>query len=204
MKKLNSNSGISNMSNNRDAIKLKIAVIGKSLVGKSALTNVFVTAKFQTEYDTTIEDKYTVERFIGNYPCSIDILDTAGQDDYFTLMDNWINLSDGFILVFSITDKESFEVCKSRYERIKLNKKDNFRVLLAGNKSDCADKRTVLEEEARSLAASWGTEYIECSAKNMKNVEETFLKISEKMLDKIFKKDLGNNSDEKRNKCFCF
>ncbi len=191
--------------NTREATKLKIAVIGKSLVGKSAITNVFVSSKFPSEYDTTIEDKYTVERFIGNYPCSIDILDTAGQDDYYTLMDNWINSSDGFILVFSITDKESFEVCKSRYERIKLNKGDNFRLVLAGNKADCAEKRTVSYDDAKSLATAWGTQYIECSAKNMINIEEAFLKVSEKLLDKIMKKDMASSGeDEKKNKCFCF
>lgn len=205
MRKLNSSKDSNISKNTREAIKLKIAVIGKSLVGKSAMTNVFVSSKFPSEYDTTIEDKYTVERFISNYPCSLDILDTAGQDDYYTLIDNWINSSDGFILVFSITDKESFEVCKSRYERIKLNKGGNFRLILAGNKADCAEKRTVSVEDASSLAAAWGTEYIECSAKNMVNIEEAFLKVSEKMLGKIMKKDVaGGAEDDKRNKCFCF
>ena len=75
-------------------IKLKIAVLGKSLVGKSAMTNVFVCSKFLEEYDTTIEDKYTVEKYISEKPCSIDILDTAGQDDYASLIDTWINSSD--------------------------------------------------------------------------------------------------------------
>lgn len=205
MKKQNSSTSSNISKNTREAIKLKIAVIGKSLVGKSAMTNVFVSAKFPSEYDTTIEDKYTVERFISNYPCSIDILDTAGQDDYYTLIDNWINSSDGFILVFSITDKESFEVCKSRYERIKLNKGNNFRVILAGNKADCSEKRTVSYEDAKSLADLWGTDYIECSAKNMVNIEEAFLKVSEKLLEKIVKKNLtGNGDDEKIGKCFCF
>ena len=194
----------SNKNKQKESIKLKVAVIGKSLVGKSAMTNVFVSSKFITEYDTTIEDKYTVERFISNYPCSIDILDTAGQDDYYTLIDNWINSSDGFILAFSITDRESFDVCKSRYERIQLNKGNNFRIVLAGNKSDCKDKRTVSEEEAKELAASWDTQYIECSAKNMVNVEELFLKISEKLLNKILKKDVKNSDEEKKPLCFCF
>ena len=183
MKSFNTQNTIRNKQ--KEVIKLKIAVIGKSLVGKSAMTNVFVSSNFITEYDTTIEDKYTVERFISNYPCSLDILDTAGQDDYYTLIDNWINSSDGFILAFSITDRESFDVCKSRYDRIKLNKGNNFKVILAGNKSDMKDNRIVSQDEARELAASWETEYIECSAKNMTNIEETFLNLSEKLLNKI-------------------
>ena len=204
MKSFNTQSTIRNKQ--KDVIKLKVAVIGKSLVGKSAMTNVFVSSKFITEYDTTIEDKYTVERFISNYPCSIDILDTAGQDDYYTLIDNWINSSDGFILAFSITDRESFDVCKSRYERIKLNKGNDFRIILAGNKSDMADKRTVSVEEANELAAEWDSVYMECSAKNMSNIEETFLNIAEKLLNKVLGKDDKNGGDdgEKKPKCYCF
>ena len=197
------------ISKSKEILKLKIAVIGKSLVGKSAITNVFVSSKFIAEYDTTIEDKYTVERFISNYPCSIDILDTAGQDDYYTLIDNWINSSDGFILTFSIIDRESFEICKSRYDRIKLNKGNNFRIILAGNKSDMKDNRTVSIDEAKELAESWNTEYLECSAKNMINVEEIFINLSEKLLNKILKKDISkgsneNYSDEKKPNCYCF
>ncbi len=195
-------------SKSKEILKLKIAVIGKSLVGKSAITNVFVTSKFISEYDATIEDKYTIERFISNYPCSIDILDTAGQDDYYTLIDNWINSSEGFILVFSITDRESFDICKSRYERIKLNKGNKFSIILAGNKSDMKDNRIVSIDEAKELAESWGTEYIECSAKNMINIEEIFINLSVKLLNKIVKKDIGKgngyNNEGKKADCYCF
>ena len=192
----------------KEAIKIKIAVFGKSLVGKSAITNVFVSSKFITEYDTTIEDKYTVERFISNYPCSIDILDTAGEENYYTVIDidKWINSSEGFILAFSITDRESFEECIKRYDRIKLNKGNDFKIILVGNKSDMKDYRTVSEDEAKKLALSWDTEYVECSAKKMNNIEEVFISLSSKLLSKYVKKDLNNsNVDEKKKPiCFCF
>jgi len=205
MKSFNTQQTIRNKQ--KDVIRLKVAVIGKSLVGKSAMTNVFVSSRFIPEHDVTIEDKYTVERFISNYPCSIDILDTAGQDDYHTLVDSWIGSSDGFILAFSITDRESLDVCKSRYDRIKQIKGNDFRVILAGNKSDMADKRTVTEEEAKELAASWECSYLECSAKNMNNIEETFLNIAEKLLNKVLKiddKKAGDADGEKKPKCYCF
>jgi GTPase KRas protein len=185
------------------SIKLKIAVIGKSLVGKSAMTNVFVRKKFIEEYDTTIEDKYNVEKFILDKNCSLDILDTAGQDDYASLIDIWINSSEGFILVFSITDRESFDNVKLKYERIKINKGNDFKVILAGNKSDMKDNRVVSVEEAIELAISWGTDYVECSAKNLMNVEKAFIKVSEKLLEKLFKTDFEKNNESKKT-CFCF
>ena len=201
MKSFNTQNTIRNKQ--KEVIKLKIAVIGKSLVGKSAMTNVFVSSKFITEYDTTIEDKYTVERFISNYPCSLDILDTAGQDDYYTLIDNWINSSDGFILAFSITDRESFDNVKTKYDRIKVNKGDDFRVILAGNKSDMKDQRVVSIDEAMELAISWGTDYVECSALKMSNVDKAFMKVSEKLLGKILKTDKKKEEKDKKS-CFCF
>lgn len=184
-------------------IKLKIAVLGKSLVGKSAMTNVFVCSKFLEEYDTTIEDKYTVEKYISEKPCSIDILDTAGQDDYASLIDTWINSSDGFILVFSITDRESFDNVKLRYDRIKANKGDDFRVILAGNKSDLKDERVISFDEAMELAITWKTDYVECSAKKLYNINKAFTKISELLLAKIFKTDDLDGENEKK-VCFCF
>jgi GTPase KRas protein len=202
---INENNKNKNIPQPSSQVKLKLAVIGKSLVGKSAMTNVFIRSKFLEEYDTTIEDKYTVEKYILDKLCVIDILDTAGQDDYTSLLDTWINSSDGFILVFSITDRESFDNLKLKYERIKMIKGDDFRVILAGNKSDMSENRVVSNEEAMKVAISWGSDYVECSAKNMLNVDKAFVKVSEQLLNKMFKIDEKNDANKKSKKsCFCF
>ena len=114
-----------------ESISFKIAVLGQSLVGKSALTFRFINNKFPDEHDSTIEDSYQIDVNIDNIRCSLEILDTAGQDDYQTMLDTWINSSDGFILVYSIDNKDSFESMKSRYGRIlKLKENKKFRLLL--------------------------------------------------------------------------
>ena len=114
-----------------ESISFKIAVLGQSLVGKSALTFRFINNKFPDEHDSTIEDSYQIDVNIDNIRCSLEILDTAGQDDYQTMLDTWINSSDGFILVYSIDKKDSFESMKSRYGRIlKLKENKKFRLLL--------------------------------------------------------------------------
>ena len=105
-------------SQTESGIPLKIAVLGQTLVGKSALTFRFINNKFPNEHDTTIEDAYSMSAKIDDIQCQLEILDTAGQDDYQTMLDTWINSSDGFLLVYSIDNKESFDSTKVRYERI--------------------------------------------------------------------------------------
>jgi small GTP-binding protein len=89
------NSSSSNFS--VDSADLKIAVLGKSLVGKSALTYRFINDKFPEEHDTTIEDQYTLPIEIEGIQCKLEILDTAGQDDCQSMLDTWINSVDGVI-----------------------------------------------------------------------------------------------------------
>ena len=101
-------------SQSENGIPLKIAVLGQTLVGKSALTFRFINNKFPNEHDTTIEDAYSIPAKIDDINCQLEILDTAGQDDYQTMLDTWINSCDGFILVYSIDNKESFESVKIR------------------------------------------------------------------------------------------
>ena len=100
-----------------NGIPLKIAVLGQTLVGKSALTFRFINDKFPNEHDTTIEDSYSFTAKIDGINCQLEILDTAGQDDYQTMLDTWINSSDGFILVYSIDNKDSFESTKKKIRK---------------------------------------------------------------------------------------
>ena len=104
----------SSFSSAENSIPLKIAVLGQSMVGKSALTFRFINNKFPKEHDTTIEDAYSIPAKIDDTPCQLEILDTAGQDDYQTMLDTWINSAEGFILVYSIDNKESFESVKKK------------------------------------------------------------------------------------------
>ena len=95
-------------SGNEKQIEIKLVILGKSLVGKSALTYRFINDQFPKEHDTTIEDQYKVSTVIDGYSCLLEILDTAGQDDYQSMIETWINFGSGFLLVYSIDDVESF------------------------------------------------------------------------------------------------
>lgn len=168
-----------------DVIELKLAVLGQTLVGKSALTYRFISDKFPTEHDTTIEDQYKINTTIDEHNCRLEILDTAGQDDYQSMLDTWINFAEGFVLVYSIDDRESFESLKDKYDRVVKNKSDDvYSVIIVGNKCDLEDKRKVTKEEGESYAKSKGVDFMEVSALKTINVKETFVKLAHNLLEK--------------------
>jgi len=93
---------------------VKLAVIGRGVVGKSSLTYRFINYKLPQGHDPTIEDRYKTNTTINNQLYSIEILDTAGEDDYQTMIDEWIKTANGFLLVFAINDKDSFDALKAK------------------------------------------------------------------------------------------
>jgi len=165
--------------------------------------------KFPEIHDTTIEDQYTINTNINGMECNVEILDTAGQEDYQSMLDSWITFADGYILVYSIDDMESFEIIQSRMDKIlKLkfhqDSKKSPSIIVIGNKSDLNHQRNVKYEEANQFCHDEGVEYIECSALTKHNVKDAFIKLFEKM---IFNKKMDNSSgskEEEPKKCFCF
>jgi GTPase SAR1 family protein len=81
------------------------------------------------------------------------------------MLDTWINFADGFILVYAINDKETFESLAPRYERIVRNKQGQSpKMIMVGNKCDLVSERKVTEQEATALSKQWKVPLIEASA----------------------------------------
>lgn len=157
---------------------IKISVLGKGAVGKSSITYRFLKKEALDSHDPTIEDKYKAYETILGENVEIEVVDTAGEEDYQNLLDMWISYADGFILVFSITDKESFEVLSEKYERVIASKGITCPVVLIGNKSDLEDDRVVQSLEARKLGNTWNSKYYESSAKMNMNCTEPFIHLA--------------------------
>ena len=106
--------------------KYNIAILGDSTVGKTTITYRCLDKKLNSEEtDTTLEDHYKVYPEINNEKVEVELIDTAGQDDYQNFFETWVQPSDGFLLIFSINDKKSFDGVKSRLIKIyKLKGKD--------------------------------------------------------------------------------
>ncbi|ABN66200.1 predicted protein, partial [Scheffersomyces stipitis CBS 6054] len=153
----------------------KLVVVGGGGVGKSALTIQLIQSHFVDEYDPTIEDSYRKQCTIDNEQVLLDVLDTAGQEEYSAMREQYMRTGEGFLLVYSINSRNSLEELQSFYEQI-LRVKDSERVpvLVVGNKCDLEIERQVSYEEGLALANSFNCQFLETSAKQRINVEEAF------------------------------
>ena len=149
--------------------------MGPGGVGKSALTISFVQNHFIEEYDPTIEDSYRKQITVDEVPCFLNILDTAGQEEYSAMRDQYMKTGQGFLLVFAITAHASFDELGVLHTKILQAKdRDSVPLVLAGNKCDMANAREVSTEEGRARAEQFGAPFFETSAKTHTNVDEIF------------------------------
>lgn len=132
----------------------KVVVLGSGGVGKSALTVQFVSGSFMEKYDPTIEDFYRKEIEVDGAPCVLEILDTAGTEQFASMRDLYIKNGQGFAVVYSITNHQTFQDVRSMKDQIVRVKGGNERVpvLLVGNKVDLEHQREVSTVEGMALA----------------------------------------------------
>ncbi|XP_049778411.1 ras-related protein Ral-a isoform X2 [Schistocerca cancellata] len=153
----------------------KVIMVGSGGVGKSALTLQFMYDEFVEDYEPTKADSYRKKVVLDGEEVQIDILDTAGQEDYAAIRDNYFRSGEGFLCVFSITEDDSFQATQEFREQILRVKNDeNIPFLLVGNKSDLDEKRKVSLADATTRAQQWGVPYVETSAKTRENVDKVF------------------------------
>lgn len=156
--------------------KFYFAIIGPASVGKSALALRYCRNMFQEDYVCTTEDTYRREiSFDGaNGPkTELNILDTAGLEDFVAMRANWISNKDGLVLVFSVDKREVFEGMEVFYNEIlHIYPNKDIPLVLVANKIDLG--REITKQEGEEMARRFGAEYFECSAKSGENVAEFF------------------------------
>jgi len=105
----------------------------------------------------------------------LDVLDTAGQEEYSAMREQYMRTGEGFLLVYSITSRSSFEEISAFQQQIlRVKDRDSYPIIVVANKADLEHERQVSSQEGRALAASFGCKFIETSAKNRTNVDEAF------------------------------
>ncbi|KAG0853686.1 hypothetical protein G6F57_013106 [Rhizopus arrhizus] len=156
----------------------KLVMVGGGGVGKSALTIQFIQSHFVDEYDPTIEDSYRKQCVIDSETALLDVLDTAGQEEYSAMREQYMRNGEGFLLVYSITSRMSFDEISTFYQQIcRVKDRDYFPMVLVGNKCDLESDRQVSSQEGKDLAKRFGCQFIETSAKQKINVEEAFFEV---------------------------
>lgn len=159
-----------------------ITVLGCGGSGKSALIIRFVAAKFVKKYDPTLEDSYRKQIRIDNDTYVLNIRDTAGQQEYEHLRNEYIKTGKGFVFVFSLTSRDSFDYVKKVFTTTKrLTGQSRIAALLVGNKSDLEKDIKISDSEAQKLADFLECDFIKCSAKTNFNVERVFHNITRLM-----------------------
>lgn len=176
-----------------------VIMVGSGGVGKSALTLQFMYDEFVEDYEPTKADSYRKKVVLDGEEVQIDILDTAGQEDYAAIRDNYFRSGEGFLCVFSITELESFAATADFREQILRVKEDeNVPFLLVGNKSDLEDKRQVSIEEAKNRADQWNVNYVETSAKTRANVDKVFFDLMREIRARKMEDSKEKNGKKKR------
>eukprot|EP00054_Salpingoeca_dolichothecata_P031817 m.264701 g.264701 ORF g.264701 m.264701 type:complete len:184 (-) comp28141_c0_seq1:34-585(-) len=153
----------------------KLVVLGSGGVGKSALTVQFVQGIFVEKYDPTIEDSYRKQVEVDGQQCMLEILDTAGTEQFTAMRDLYMKNGQGFVLVYSITAPSTFSDLNDLREQIlRVKDADQAPMVLVGNKCDLEDERVVGKDQGTTQAKNFKCTFLETSAKGKINVNEIF------------------------------
>merc|ERR1712088_608209 len=178
----------------------KIVVLGSGGVGKSALTVQFVQGIFVEKYDPTIEDSYRKQVEVDGQQCMLEILDTAGTEQFTAMRDLYMKNGQGFVLVYSITAQSTFNDLQDLREQIlRVKDTDDVPMVLVGNKCDLEDERVVGKDQGLNLARQFNNcNFMETSAKAKIGVKDIFFDLVRQI-----NRQAPDNQNNKRKKRGC-
>lgn len=154
----------------------KLLLIGDSGVGKSCLLLRFADDTYTESYISTIGVDFKIRTIeLDGKTIKLQIWDTAGQERFRTITSSYYRGAHGIIVVYDVTDQESYNNVKQWLQEIERYACENVNKLLVGNKSDLTTKKVVDYTTAKEFADSLGIPFLETSAKNATNVEQAFL-----------------------------
>jgi len=190
--------------NNKYDLTFKIIIIGDSGVGKSCLTQMATKNNFESNYQTTIGFEFFVLNIkIGDKIIKLQIWDTCGQEIYRSLISNFYRNSSLAIMVYSVTDRKSFENLDLWYKELRTNSTSQINVFLIGNKIDLEEEREVRSEEGETFKEKYELiKFIESSAKSGFNALNIFIEAAKLLYDEYLQEnknkmvnDSYNNDD---------
>jgi Ras-related protein Rab-1A len=162
--------------------EFKLLLIGDSGAGKSCLLLRFADDTYTESYISTIGVDFKSRTIkLDGKTIKLQIWDTAGQERFGKIDSSFYRGAHGIIVVFDVTDQESFDNVKQWLHEIDRYAPSNVKKMLVANKCDLASKRAVPTEQAAAFAESLGVEYLETSAKSALNVEKAFTTIASEM-----------------------
>ncbi|KAL8136370.1 hypothetical protein V2J09_002371, partial [Rumex salicifolius] len=173
----------------------KLLLIGDSGVGKSCLLLRFADDSYVESYISTIGVDFkirTVEQ--DGKTIKLQIWDTAGQERFRTITSSYYRGAHGIIIVYDVTDQQSFENVKQWLNEIDRYASDNVVKLLVGNKNDLTSNKVVSYETGKAFADEIGVPFLETSAKNASNVEQAFMTMAAEIKKRVASQPAGNTA----------
>lgn len=168
----------------RQALHLKLLMLGDSGVGKTCLLLRYAYEAFSPTFISTVGIDFKIKEIrLDGTPVKLQIWDSAGQERFRTITVSYFKGAHGILLVFDVSCRPSFENVRFWMDSIRENADARVRIVLVGNKAD--GDREVTKEEGQELADSLGIPYFETSAKDNKGVSDCYLAIAKETKDAI-------------------
>jgi len=180
-----------------DVQELKLLTIGDSGVGKTALLLRWAnadTSAVKSSISTIGIDFKFKNIMVDNKRVKIQVWDTAGQERFRTLTSTYYRKAQGVMLVYDVTNRESFNNVRNWMQQVSINADVNITVYLVGNKLDLVEQRVVSFDEGEALAKEFKTSFMEVSAWTGQNVNESFLALAVAVLERLAQGDDGGGA----------
>ena len=196
------------------SVKLKVILLGDSEVGKTSIINQYINKQFIDTFSSIGIGNFTKNLTIKNKQIELKIVDTPGQDRFYNITKSAMRNTDIAILIYDITKKETFTSLKEWYKKlIEVVKKENIIIGIASNKSDLLNEQEIDIEEVKKFSEEINVEVFSTSATKYENIEDLFIKLTEKYCDNYLKDENINdrsdsniilkNNDKKKENCKC-
>ncbi|XP_028311596.1 RAB3D, member RAS oncogene family, b [Gouania willdenowi] len=164
----------------------KLLIIGNSSVGKTSFLFRYADDSFTSAFVSTVGIDFKVKTvFRNDKRIKLQIWDTAGQERYRTITTAYYRGAMGFLLMYDVTNQDSFSAVQDWATQIKTYSWDNAQVILVGNKCDLEDDRLIPTEDGQRLAEDLGLHYFEASAKDNINVKQVFERLVDVICEKM-------------------
>ena len=186
-----------------DDIIYKVLLLGDSTVGKTCFLIKYTDKTFQDVHMATIGLDYRLKNMTlkSGKNVKLQIWDTAGQDRFRAITKNYYKGANGIILIYDVTNPQTFGNVKSWISQIREEASPNVLIYIAGNKIDMQEDRKIKKEDGQKLADEYSFPFVETSAKEGINVNETFEDLVEK-IDSVYSKIETSNGGVKKNKLY--